>query len=133
MHVIRLRGPWSKTIAGSTVAIDVPEPTPSPVLATSALSAGSLAIYERRFNRPTGLQAATRVLLGLSHWSGTVIRLEVNGQLFTLSDPPVEIDITDALLHHNRISISLEPLLAQMPRLDGDVTLKIYESEMTYY
>lgn len=125
MHVIRLRKPWDRTDAPSAQRrrIDVPEP----IDADEARSAVSTATYQRRFNRPTGLQPGTRVAMRITDWSGELQSLSLNGRELPVGPAPLEVDLSDQLQPHNRLELSLSPDSDAAPRLSGEVTLVIDE------
>ncbi len=133
MHRIRLRGPWTKTLCGSleTRRTSVPD---------SVVNAGELdgsaqpstsedvVVYERRFNRPSGLETKTLVLLSIEKWIGKAMEISVNGHQLLIARPPFEADITKYLELHNSLRVHLTGPPAALPCLDGEVALLIRDA-----
>ncbi len=139
MHRIRLRGPWTKTLSCSSDAIrtSVPDrvalvdhPTGAAHLADAVQSCitENVVVYERRFNRPTGLEPDTLVLLSIEMWLGKVIEISVNGHPLLIADAPFETDITQCLEPHNCLRVSLSGTPAALPCLNGEVSLMIRDA-----
>ena len=142
MHAIRLRRPWSKRVVSGDVAdagdgkrVDVPD---------EVADVGSARVeYERRFNRPTGIDGATRVWLELSGWSGRLREVRLNDERLDpgpshddiLNDErpefersPLRVDASEKVAAHNRLVVTLERSGDQPPRLSGEVRLLIGET-----
>ncbi len=121
MHIIRLRGPWERQVAGSASVTrgSVPDSEGSTADAQSIL-------YLRRFNKPTGLEPQERVYLQVDHWQGERCWVELNGRsLASSSAPPLQVDITAQLSAHNLLSLRIDSGEGQPPSLVGEVNLAI--------
>ncbi len=140
MHRIRLRGPWQKSYGDPviTLRIPVPEALPAPLPTRPASDASEqLGInrsqpvrYQRTFNRPTGLDANSRVLIRIEHWIGDAIELQINQHSLPMSAPPLEVDVTEFLKPHNCFALTLthannDPASQGQPTLDGEVSILI--------
>ncbi len=121
MHTIRLRKPWQRIRAGdgSPQRVDVPDQdAAAPRLARSTS-------YTRNFNRPSGLDQASRILLRIESWRGELTLVSINEQALPTSEPPLELEITDLLTAHNQLCIQLADTDETLAILDGEVTLAI--------
>ncbi|QDV65533.1 hypothetical protein [Crateriforma conspicua] len=134
MHRIRLRKPWLKATTASFLddqplgvdafKSDVPDTD------TSVLPSGTdeFLVYQRTFNRPTGIADATRVHLQIDRWAGHLVGVDLNGEVLAhdiaQTDAPLRIDVTSSLQTGNRLRIGL---LAtdQQALLSGEVYLLI--------
>lgn len=120
MHVIRLHGPWTAEVWGPEVAetrrVHLPRDWP----ALTETARHSLVTLSRRFHRPTGLEAATRISLAIPRgWP--VVVLTLNGD--ALSSPELReerllFDLSDKVrlreAHDLRIELECgEGLIAQ--------------------
>ncbi len=126
MHAIRLRRPWSKRVvdgdapdASDGGRVDVPDDM-------ADVGAGCVE-YERRFNRPTGIDVETRVWLDVGGWSGRLCEVRLNDEPLELGRPPFRVDVTDKIAAHNRLFVSLERSGNEPPRLSGEIRLLIEE------
>ncbi len=147
MHTIRLRKPWSKSGAGvgGRCRVDVPDldspdldrperaggehakPASGSEPGLASLECGEPAevVYQRKFNRPTGLTDSSRVWLKISGWSGSLAEVQINGQRLTAGARPWRADVTAAIGLHNQLEIRLAANESGLPRLTGEVTLAI--------
>jgi hypothetical protein len=121
MHIIRLRKPWQRNRDGEGPAqrVDVPDKdsaAPRPARSTS---------YRRNFNRPSGLDPATKVLLRIESWRGDLKLVSINEQSLPIAEPPLVIEITEWLTAHNQLCIQIVDTNATLALLDGEVTLAI--------
>lgn len=133
MHRIRLRGPWTKTHSGSSDACrtSVPDRVANVVeLAGSGHSPTieEVVVYERRFNRPTGLAPETSVMLCIEKWIGKAIEISVNGHSLPFTSPPLEAEIVQYLELHNTLHVHLAGTPTALPCLDGEVSLLIRDT-----
>ena len=133
MHRIRLRGPWTKILSGSLDVrrTSVPDSVADDVEANGLAqppSTETVAVYERRFNRPTGLERETLVLLSIESWIGKVIEISVNGHLLPIASPPFEAEIVQHLELHNQLRVHLAGTPTTLPCLDGEVSLLIRDA-----
>jgi len=137
MHSIRLRRPWTRSTqlaesdnSGGALSdsaadqkIDVPDTSALP------LPADHRAVYQRRFNQPTGLAAGEPVYLSLQHWTAAGIAVELNDVPVFKSDekhaPPWRIEISHLIRPANLLSITLYPRPDGLAFLDGGVQLVI--------
>ncbi len=86
--------------------------------------APSSVTYARSFNRPTGLEDNSRVHLRIESWTGSLQAVLFNVEPLEISDPPLEVDISERIQPHNQIRICLEDN-AETARLSGAVDLLI--------
>ena len=130
MHIIRLRHPWQKQIAGASesVRVQVPEPTSDD---QAQEHHAEHATYTRFFNRPTGLEPDSSVLLRLDRWQGELTLISLNDKhLVTNERPsqsPLEINITSNLAQRNELCIVLTTQNDAEGRLTGQVELAIVD------
>lgn len=113
-HVIRLRGPWEYEVLANEGATGIVQ-MPCNLAEIVETEFRGTVRFSRRFNRPTGLDEATRVWLVLEDDFEPQVTL--NGQ--TLVPPatqnvPTRLDITSRLQSHN--ILVLETSLDQNPR-----------------
>ncbi|NNE00659.1 MAG: hypothetical protein HKN47_25365 [Pirellulaceae bacterium] len=127
-HVIRLRRPWTRCVAGGSEStkIDVPEidAAQSVISRSTATTPSADVIYQRRFNRPSGLDADSQVQLRIETWQGNLVSVHLNDVPLDLAN---NIDITSQVRDHNLLSIQLAPRDDQLPRLTGPVNLAILQ------
>jgi hypothetical protein len=127
-HTIRLRHPWEKTLRvrgpdatplteTSTVRVNVPEPTEN--------LSQHIAVYQRRFNRPTSLTSNCIVRLEVLSWQGELTSLSVNQTQLPVESSSISTEITGLLQAQNLIRIELHPRQDQLPQMTGAVRLVI--------
>ncbi len=137
MHRIRLRKPWLKATTASfmndqpldvdAIKSDVPDTD------TSLLPPGAdgFLVYQRTFNRPTGIGDATRVHLQIDSWAGHLAWVDLNGDALARDLPqsrgPLRIDVTPSLQSGNRLRIGLRAT-DQQALLNGEVCLLIEDT-----
>lgn len=145
MHSIRLRRPWLRSRKGQTQPDRVDVPDQDPVL----LAAGDTLTYQRSFNRPTGLDAASTVSLVIEGYLGDSMDISLNDETFTrvagsgqsaspgqsasrgestgTSEPtgPLKIDIGADLQATNRLALRIKADSSGNARLVGGVSLQI--------
>jgi hypothetical protein len=127
MHVIRLRRPWQRCCDWTAdERVDVPDEEP---FAAESDPRGTSVCYRRSFNRPTGLESHTTVVLRVSRWTGKITSLIFNGTPVTTSGFPLEVDLSRWIEPHNTIELTLESENEQTPRLNGEVSLNIAEHD----
>lgn len=128
MHRIRLRGPWQKQLPdGSVVRISVPEHKTTPQAVSSPQSESrAVANYARSFNRPTGLNRSSRVLLELTDFSAQIDLLQLNDQELSLDS---RCEITGRLAANNRLALRLSADETDQLTFDGEVSLLIDDGE----
>jgi hypothetical protein len=91
---------------------------------------GQQFIYQRSFNRPTGLGGPSSVFLTVSDWRGCLQAVKLNQQELVgtaTATAPLRIDITSLLELTNKIEIQLRVTNEQVPLLCGEVHLEIEE------
>jgi hypothetical protein len=119
MHIIRLRSPWKSACEADVCfqRCDVPD-------LNEHLGR---VVYQRSFNRPTGLANHQRVWLMVHRWDGRLESLRVNGRAFSVraGEESCRVDITDQLQLHNQIELTLTANAEVSPRLIGPVELGI--------
>src|SRR5437867_2710614 len=107
-HSIRLRGPWERDALGP--------------------DGGGPFRYSRRFHKPTGLEASSRVWLVVEDAEGEAV-VVLNGQevaRFHANAYPARLDITTAISENNRLEITIQPEEGRSGEL-GLVRLEIEE------
>jgi hypothetical protein len=113
-HVIRLRGPWEYEVVGNEGASGTVQ-MPCNVAEIVETEFRGTVRFSRRFNRPTGLDEATRVWLVLEDdFESQVI---LNGQVLVppgTQNGPARLNITSLLQPHNLVVLELN--LDQNPR-----------------
>ena len=118
MHIIRLRGPWQKTLLGDSQPIRTTVPE-------SGVGHPVGASYRRSFNSPTGIENA-QVNLNIDSWGGRLDGVSLNNQQLTTQSPPFRGDVTELLQPHNTLIVHLTED-DQGAILDGEVYLTIRE------
>ncbi|MDA9934906.1 hypothetical protein N9B88_03975 [Rubripirellula sp.] len=126
MHEIRLRRPWDRLskMDWQSVVVDIPD---SSVLVDSRVVAGDQVHYQRGFNSPTGLAEADKVGLRISAWQGQLVSVQINETLFSPANAPLVLDLSGILLGFNKIEITLMSKSGELPRITGDIVLRIQE------
>ena len=128
-HIIRLRGPWQRTVVSGSLPVLAENETPEPA-ATSKQSARvqmpsdwrddlgvdfiGVVCYTRMFNRPTSIDASTDIRLRLHRFVGKRTEIRLNGE--TLADvrwpeDSVEIDVAGKLQPRNCLEVEIDSLL----------------------
>ena len=129
MHTIRLRRPWLRTIDD----LNQPDRVDVPDVGRVPLREGSILIYRRTFNRPTGLEIGDKVWLSIESYSAGSIRVLLNEQSVFQADTaqPVRVDLASRLEPSNQLEIQLagssvmtEAVMTEAG-LDGEVSLQI--------
>ena len=126
MHIIRLRRPWSRTAVDSSGNEQTEAKTDVPDLELAAVS--DRRIYQRSFNRPTGLNDQSQVFLAISDWQGRLQSMKINQSSVELVEPPtspLRIDVTPQLELSNKIEIQIIKEGDQQPLLCGSVQIEI--------
>ena len=123
MHVIGLKHPWEKRIAGVNDCIRVDVPESESATDTKICD----AIYTRFFNQPTGLDSTSKVKLRITDWTGDLQLISLNGEKLRHDSPPIEIEITKHLADRNQLEIHLAPANEHPCRLNGEVTILIVD------
>lgn len=122
MHVIRLRRPWDRIRDGAVAErIEVPDCGPA------AAEPGIACQYRRRFHRPSGLQALTRVRLQISGWEGRLESITLNDVAVPIAGSTVDAELTGLLQPHNELLLTIRSLPGEPARLSGEVRLAIQE------
>ncbi len=112
-HLIRLRGPWERTVAGSTARISLP----GDWLMEVANEANEV-VFSRQFNCPTNLEPGAVVQLCWSDLPAES-RISLNGEHL----PHSALNIMPLLKTRNRVEIVMA---ANSPRpVKGEVWLAI--------
>ena len=126
MHEIRLRRPWDRVskMDRQSVVVDIPD---SSVLIDSRVVAGDQVRYQRGFNSPTGLSEADKVWLCISAWQGQLVSVQINETLFSPAKAPLVLDLSGILSGFNKIEITLTSRSGELPRITGDIVLRIQE------
>lgn len=105
---IRLQGPWQVVLPDGDVSDRREISVPCDWL-TSVGNLSGMALFYRRFNRPTNLADQDRVLIRLPDQVGQVTRCELNQQLIECeSDDPCLFDLTPQLKLSNEIMFAIE-------------------------
>lgn len=121
MHTIRLAKPWRKRGPnGASQRVDVPDTDPD--------GNGGPVVYERNFNRPSGLDDNSEVFVQIDGWQASRIEIQLNGQPVPNSsqtDPPLLVAITEWLQTANTLQVRLDSPDGSDPLLDASVFLAI--------
>ncbi|MCA9074296.1 MAG: hypothetical protein KDA93_04625 [Planctomycetaceae bacterium] len=129
-HWIRLRGPWDITWHDGEGGIESPRRVKLPASWSELFENRSgTARFERRFQRPTNLDADERVVITICEVKCTVMAMLNNETLSPLREPlgdpanvpgkdPLSFDVTDLLRSTNLLSLELsvsEPISSETP------------------
>ena len=125
-HEIRLRRPWNRTSNRDlqSVVVHVPDSLDQTDASTVA---GDQVRYQRGFNAPTGLTEAETIELCIDAWQGRLVSVQVNGCLFSATDAPLVIDLSNVIEGFNRIEVTIMSESGELPRIHGEVVLRIQE------
>ncbi|MFO1095994.1 MAG: hypothetical protein U0992_22210 [Planctomycetaceae bacterium] len=109
-HSIKLKGPWTVRLLPSSGATGEPQVVhlPADWKAVFGDVAGT-AVFQRRFNRPTGLTAGHRVRIQL-HGVTELIAVRLNDRPRPVelgTDGTASVDLTDGLQPHNVLSVEI--------------------------
>ncbi|WP_437193077.1 hypothetical protein [Planctomicrobium sp. SH527] len=105
---IRLQGPWQVVLPDGDVSDRREISVPCDWL-TSVGSLSGMALFYRRFNRPTNIEERDRVLIRLPDQVGVVTRCELNQQPVECeSDNPCLFDVTAQLKLNNEVMFAIE-------------------------
>ncbi len=120
MHVMQLRSPWKidRNDGAGLKRCELPDLSPS---------TADQAVYQRSFNRPTGLVPEQRLWLFIQEWMGSLASFTVNGRAMDVSSTggSYQVEISRCLERHNVIELRLAALGDVQPRLVGPVELRI--------
>ena len=127
MHTIGLKYPWEKKIAGESESTRVDVPEPAAIDDTTATSGQGVmrASYTRFFNRPTGLDDASSVLLGIGECDGQIESVSLNHETVDMTGPNSQVEITHRLRQRNELVINIASTVDEPCRLRGRVELAI--------
>lgn len=125
IHSIKLKGPWIVLRTPCETRIALPGTTVTIPFDWRALfgAAAGTAVFERRFNRPTGLTDEHRVRIVVREAS-RLQRLAVNDSSLIIEqrkDGAQLVDITRSLAPHNRLTIELSFDPGAMPQAPGGI------------
>ena len=127
MHEIRLRRPWNRvsSMDQQPVVVGLPDSLDATDL---LMNADHQVRYQRGFNSPTGLTEADAIELCISAWQGRLLSVQVNETRFEPAKAlPLVLDLSDILLGFNKVEITLMSESGELPRITGDVVLRIQE------
>ncbi|MAI72272.1 MAG: hypothetical protein CMM01_15365 [Rhodopirellula sp.] len=126
MHEIQLRRPWHRMseMDRPPLVVDVPD---SSAASDCSVTAGDQVMYQRGFNSPTGLTGEDMIGLCIGAWQGRLVSVQVNGTLFAPANAPLVLDLSKILLGFNKIEITLVSDSGELPRIIGDVVLRIQQ------
>jgi hypothetical protein len=120
MHVMQLRSPWKidRNDGSGLLRCELPDFSPS---------RADQVVYQRSFNRPTGLVPEQRLWLFIQEWMGLVVSLTVNGCAMDIGSTEFscQVEISRYLERHNVIELRLAAVGDVQPRLVGPVELRI--------
>ncbi|MDA8744155.1 hypothetical protein N9N28_05935 [Rubripirellula amarantea] len=153
MHRIRLRYPWTKELRSERAADQPlgdprnPDDSPAPLDSHSKVNSQAVVgpqmvhvpepdsqslgefVYTRKFNRPTGLDDATRIFLSIAGWQGKLLVVAVNQSPLKVESSAMgdrlRIPLETSLQAHNELRIVLAPDGSKPARLSGEVQLEI--------
>jgi hypothetical protein len=121
-HTIKLKGPWTiirSPEEGSMEAVIEPRTTHLPADWRSLFgSAAGTAVFERRFNRPTGLTDGHRVRVLFRDVAG-LRRVQLNGESLAVDQVAgavQAVDLTEHMQPHNLLTVEV----AFDPRQNAD-------------
>ena len=140
-HLIRLRGPWQRTVVfGAETVIEggENEKVIMPISVADDLgdSFRGRVEYQRFFNRPTGIEASTKLHLALDRVVGADLEVKLNNELlgeFDHQNDRVCFEIGSRLQKRNDLRVRLSTLPSdvessstkQVSGLVGEVRLEI--------
>ncbi len=120
MHVMQLRSPWKidRNDGSGLLRCELPDFSPS---------RADQVVYQRSFNRPTGLVPEQCLWLFIQEWMGLLVSLTVNGRAMDIGSTEFscQVEISRCLELHNVIELRLAAVGDVQPRLVGPVELRI--------